>query len=138
MTRSILGKGKNASWERPDANTLTFEPGGTYSVVCNIEVEELNRASHITEKLAQSSEKIEKDIGTFFQPSRKLSCRAEEELMTSTSRGYRQIPLEPVDENEALEVAKTPPPAVLERVGEACTVHVRVMLVTPQAYSLRC
>ena len=38
--------------------------------------------------------------------------------MKPTSRGYRQIPLEPVDENSALEAPGTPPAEVDEDTGK--------------------
>ena len=52
---------------------------------------------------------MHKGIETFVQPGRKLHRRAEEALMKLTSRRYCQIPLEPVDESEALKASETPP-----------------------------
>ena len=52
--RSILGKGKNACWGRPDANALMFESGGRESVLLNIEVQGLNRVNRMTQQLAPS------------------------------------------------------------------------------------
>ena len=57
---------------------------------------------------------MHKGIETFTQPGRKLLRKAEEALMQVTSHGYRQIPLEAADENEALEAPETPAAGVDE------------------------
>ena len=51
---------------------------------------------------------MDKGIDTVIQTGRTLR-RAEEALMNLPSHGYRQSPLEPEDENEALEASETPP-----------------------------
>ena len=69
---------------------------------------EFNSVNRIIQRLAQVSKKMDKGIETFIQPGRKRLRKAEEAFRKFTSHGYRQIPLEPVGENEALEASATP------------------------------
>ena len=69
---SILGKSKDASSVRPDANTLFFDTGGKESVLLNIVFWEFDRANRTTQTLAPVSKKMDKGIDTIIQPVRKL------------------------------------------------------------------
>ena len=62
----------------------------------------------MTQKLAPISKKMDEGLETFVQP--RSSC-AERKKHSLNERvvGYRQIPLEPVDENGALEASETSP-----------------------------
>ena len=88
-------------------STPIFEPGGKESVLLNFDVKELHRASRIPQKLPQVLKKVDSFVETFIHPGKKDCRSAEEALMQLTSHGYRQIPLELVDENEALEASET-------------------------------
>ena len=103
--KAIVGKCKKACSGRPAANTLIFQQGGEAFVLLNIEVKELNRAHRMAQRLVQVSEKMDTGIDTCIQPGLKLFRRAEEAFIKQASHGYRQVPLEPVDETGALEAS---------------------------------
>ena len=70
---------------------------------------ELNNVNRIIQRSAQVSKKRTKASKHSFNQVRKRLRNAEEEAFRKfTSHGYRQIPLELVDENEALEASATP------------------------------
>ena len=56
----------------------------------------------MTPMLASVSDKMDTSLETVIQPGKQLLHKAEEALMKLTNHGYGQIPLELVDENEAL------------------------------------
>ena len=86
---------------------------------------EFYRVNRVPQRLVQVSTKIDKGIETFIHPGKKFHCRIDETFMKSPSRVCRKIPLELVDENEAVKATETPLAEVDEDMASKCRQDLR-------------